>query len=254
MERMMRVLILLATLLAVAACTTSDRSGRFDKSDEEAATINARLGASYLQAGDLQEANEKLKRALEQDPSNANAHAMYALLQMRLEKPGEAEDHFERALSLNPDNLSVKNNYATLLCERGEHDAAIDLFLEVAENRLYERPAAAYANAGTCARDAGRDEDARTYLRRALDTDSSFRRPLLELAELSFDNRRADQAADYLDRYHDAARPSASSLWLGVRIERMRGDREAAERYGRSLVRNFPDSDQADEFLETRTQ
>lgn len=254
MKRTMRLLILLGALLALAACTTPERSGPFGKSDQEAAQINAQLGASYMQAGNLQQANEKLQRALEQDSSNSDVHAMYALLQMRLDKPDEAEHHFERALALDPDNLRVKNNYATLLCERGDYDTAIDLFLEVAEDRLYERPAAAYANAGTCARDAGRDDDARTYLRRALDTDSSFRRPLLELAEISYDNRRADQAADYLDRYHDAVRPSARSLWLGVRIERMRGDRDAAERYGRSLVPNFPDSDQADEFLETRTQ
>lgn len=252
MQRCMRVLLLLMALLALAACATQERSGPFGKSDEEAAAVNAQLGASYMQSGNLQQANEKLRRALKQDPSNPDVHATYALLLMRLGKPDEAGDHFERARSLDPDNPRLQNNHATLLCERGDYDRAIDLFLEVAENPLYESPAAAYANAGTCARDAGRDDDARTYLRRALDTDGRFRRPLLELAELAYDNRRPDQAADYLERYHEAVRQSARSLWLGVRIERMRGDREAAERYGRSLVRNFPDSDQADQFVETR--
>jgi len=236
----------------LGGCMTADGDGRFEQSMEEASALNARLGASYLQMGDLREANEKLRKALEQDPDNADAHATYGLLQMRLDKPEEAEHHFERALDLDPENPEIRNNLATMLCERGDYDRAIELFVAAAEDRLYRTPEYAYANAGTCARDADRLDEARAHLRRALEANPNFRRPLLELADLEHDARRADRAADYLERYHEARRYSARSLWLGVRIERMRGNQDGADAYGRRLVRNFPDSDQADEFIETR--
>jgi len=253
MRRSVRLLVLMLALAAVAACAQQQTTGPFGGgSMEEASRINTRLGASYLQAGDLRQANEKLQRALSQDDSNPDAHAAYAILQLRLDRPDEAEHHFERALTLDPDNPEIKNNFATMLCSRGDYERGIDLFLEAAEDRLYQTPARAYANAGACARDAGRVDDARGYLRSALDAQPGYRRPLLELAELEYERKRPDRAADYLQRFHEGARQSARSLWLGVRIERMRGDTEAADRFGRSLVRHFPDSDQADEFLDTR--
>jgi type IV pilus assembly protein PilF len=253
MWRRAGLVVLLLALAGLAACAQQQATGPVSGgSAEEASRINARLGASYLQAGDLREANEKLQRALTQDDSNSDAHAAFAILQMRLDRPDEAEHHFERALALDPDNPDIKNNFAAMLCSRGEHARGIDLFLEAAEDRLYQTPARAYANAGACARDAGRTDDARRYLRRALDAEPRYRRPLLELAELEFERERPDPAADYLQRFHEGGRQSASSLWLGVRIERMRGDAQAADRFGRSLVRHFPDSDQADEFLDTR--
>ena len=245
--------LLLVCLLGVAACAPQDRGGPFDTaSQEEASAINARLGASYLQSGELQQAHDKLNRALEQDPDNADAHAAYGILQARLDDPETAEEHFERALRLDPDNPQIKNNFATMLCEQGDYDRAIDLFLEAADDRLYETPAFALANAGTCARDAGRPDEAREHFLGALDEDPGFHRPRLELAELAYEAERPDQATEHLERYHERARQSARSLWLGVQIERMRGDRDAAEDYGRSLVRHFPDSDEAEAFLESR--
>jgi len=237
----------------VVGCSSSGSGGPFDRaSDDKASAANARLGASYLQAGNLQQAEERLSRAIELDNNNADAHAAYALLQQRLDKPEEAREHFERALDLDPDSPRLKNNYATMLCNREEFGKAIDLFLEAANDRLYETPAYAFANAGTCARDAGRDAEARGYFEQAREADPSFGRPVIALAEIAYEREHAEQASDYLDQYHDVARPTARSLWLGVRIERMRGNKEGAEAYGRRLVRNYPDSSEAAEFIESR--
>lgn len=244
-------LLLVGSLLL--GCSSSGSGGPFDRaSDEKASAANARLGASYLQAGNLQQAEERLSRAIELDNDNADAHAAYALLQQRLEKPDKAAEHFERALELDPDSPRLKNNYATMLCNREEFDKAIELFVEAANDRLYETPAYAFANAGTCARDAGRDDEARGYFEQAREADPGFGRPVIALAEIAYERERAQQAADYLDQYHDMARPSARSLWLGVRIERMRGNDDGAEEYGRRLVRNYPDSSEAAEFIESR--
>jgi type IV pilus assembly protein PilF len=41
---------------------------------------------------------------------------------------------------------------------------------------------------------------------------------------------------------HRLGAPSAQSVWLGLRIERKLGDREAETRYGKQLRREFQDS------------
>lgn len=248
------LMLVMVVMLAIvsSACTSTGGSRFSEASGEEAAVLNTRLGASYMQTGDLKEADEKLRKALDQDPDNADAHATFAILQMRLDKPDVAARHFERALALEPENPEVKNNFGTMLCDQGEYDRAIELFTEAAEDGLYETPAYAWRNAGTCARDAGRTEEAVDYLERALNANPGFGRPLLDLARIEYDNERPYRAADYLERYHEVSRQSARSLWLGVRIERMRDDREAADAFGRDLVRNFPDSDEAEEFLKSR--
>lgn len=253
MRRRASLVLGMAAVLGLAGCASSGGNSPFGRaSDEEAAAANARLGASYLQAGNLQQADERLERALELDPNSADAHASYALLQMRLDKPDEAERHFERALKLEPDSPRLKNNFATMLCDRGDYDEAIDLFVEAANDRLYETPAYAYGNAGRCALDADRGDEAREFFQQAREADPDFGRPLIELAALDYDAGNLDAAADYLEAYHERERPSARSLWLGVRIERERGNAEEAERFGKRLVRNFPDSDEADAFFESR--
>lgn len=243
----------LAALLALGACTTTNTSGR-KRSPERAAQVNAELGASYLRAGNLQRADAKLRRALREDPDNADAHSTFALLNMELAKPETAREHFERALDLQPDSPQIKNNYGTFLCNQGDHDRGIELFLEAADNRLYETPAYAYSNAGRCALNAGREGEARGYLRNALDRNPRLPSALRLSAEVALERGRAERAADYYGRYLQVAEQNADTLWLGVRIERALGNRQAAEEYGIELLRNHRDSRQAQRFLDTRTR
>ena len=242
-----------AALLLVAGCASAPDSGRYS-SPEKASQANARLGASYLQTGNLRRADAKLRKALRQDSSNPDAHTAFALLNMELGKPDVARKHFERALDLAPDSPQVKNNYGTFLCNQGDHDRGIALFLEAADNRLYDTPAYAYANAGRCALDAGRAGEARDYLRQSLERDPRLPSALRLSAELALDRGRAEQASEYYERLLGVAEQNADSLWLGVRIARALGNRQAAKEYGVRLLQDYRDSKQAQLFLDTRTR
>lgn len=241
----------LASLLALAGCASTS-GGPYERQVQKASRLNAQLGANYLQQGNLQQAKEKIDKALAQDPKNADAHAAAALLNMRLNQPSRARDHFETALDLDPSVPQVQNNYGTFLCEQGEHAAGMRYFLQAAENPLYSTPAYAYANAGRCAREAGQLEEARRHLRSALEADPRMASALLALADLEMEHGRIEHAARYIERYHDVASAGPESLWLAVRIERARGNAKAAREHGVRLLRDFPDSAQADRFLETR--
>ena len=250
-SRAQPLVVALAALLALSACS-SQRQTQFGARMEKASRINAQLGAEYLRNDMLSMAKEKLDKSLEQNPDNADAHATYALLNMRLDEPEQARDHFEAALEERPDDPQLLNNYGTFLCEQGDHEAGVERFLEAAENPLYKTPAYAYANAGRCARAAGNAGEAREYLRKALSADKRMASALYDLAQLEYEQGRPSSAKRYIDRYHDVATVAPESLWLAIRIERRLGNRSAADEYGKRLVRKWPDSTQADRFLETR--
>lgn len=247
-----RLAAALAASLIAAGCASSPSDRQFDAQMDKASDVNTQLGAQYLRTGNLQLAKKKLDKALRQNSDNADAHATYALLDMRLGKPDDARDHFERALDSEPDNPQLLNNYGTFLCQQGDHEQGIRYFLKAADNPLYQTPAYAYANAGRCAMQADQPQKARGYLRQALEADPRMGSALFDLAQLELQLGRPATAERYIKRYHNVATPAADSLWLGIRIARRLDDERMAREYGRQLLRDFPDSRQADEFLETR--
>lgn len=247
----LRSIAVLILVVLVAGCA-SQSEPRYQSSPKEASRVNAQLGANYLQQGQLQRADSKLRKALDQDSENVDAHTAFALLNMQLDKPDKARRHFEKALDLDPDSPQIQNNYGTFLCDENEHEKGIEQFLKAAENRLYDTPAYAWSNAGRCARRADRDDEARGYFRQALELNPRLPSALLESSELALEAGQPDQAAEYFSRYNEVAESGPETLWLGVRIERALGDREAAKEYGVQLLRRFRDSEEAQQFLETR--
>lgn len=242
-------LVLMILSLATGCAGTP---GPTEENSRKAAQLNAQLGANYLRQGSLGLANEKLQKALHQDDENVDAHTTYALLQMELGKPAAARRHFREALSLSPDDPQLHNNYGTFLCNQDDFDAGIEQFLRAAENRLYSTPEYAYANAGVCAVDAGKPEEARRHLRQALEIQPRLPSALRELAQLDYRSGRTVSARKYLERYHGVVEPSAETLLLATRVERRLNNHDMSSQYGRKLLRNFPDSEEAQRFLEER--
>ena len=77
-----KIILVFGMLLMLQACAGSRELTPEKRQD--AAQYNAQLGAQYLQRGDLDQAQEKLLKALEQDDKNALAHITYANLQSRV--------------------------------------------------------------------------------------------------------------------------------------------------------------------------
>ena len=217
------------------------------------AEVNSELGMQYMQKGDYEIALEKFERALDADPRYVDALNGLGLLRARLGQNDKAEANFRRAIAIAPDNSSALNNYGQFLCLQGRHAEGQKQFLKAVENPLYKLPAVAYSNAGTCARAAGDPQTAETHFRSALALDDRLPPALLQMAELSFELERHLQARGYLQRFEDAARRhTARTLWLGIRIERALGDRDAEASYALQLEKNFPDAKETQLLLESR--
>ncbi len=222
-------LLSMVLLLAGAALTASAQ----DTVDlKKAAEVNAELAITYMKQGNLAAARDKIDRALEQNPRTAQTQMVAGFVYDRLGEDRKAQSHFEQAVKLGgKDNPDVLNNAGAFQCRKGDRKRGEELFLQAAQSPLYRTPEVAYLNAGNCARADGRPKEAEGYFRQALAAGNGL------------------QARAFLQRYHDVARASAESLWLGYRIERSLDDAAAAAEYARRLKADFSTSVEAGELF-----
>ena len=251
---MRNTLILTLGLVLLCGCATTPEDGglKTRATSNDVAETNLNLGIAYMQRGEYEKALEKLDRAYQADPKYYATHYAYGLLYQELGKPVQAEQHFKKALSLNPTDSATRNAYGQFLCLQGHYKKAEQLFNEAAQNPLYQTPEVPLANAGLCAVNNKDDAKAEHYFRRALEINPKIPLALLQMSRLSYNQGKFLSARGYLQRYQEVARHTPESLWLGIRIERELGDKNAVASYGLLLKNNFPDSDEAALYLESR--
>lgn len=240
---------LLGILLSLSACSTTNtaatqQTNPGDRADTLAET-NVKLGVGYLQQGRRDLALSKLQRALELSPNLASAHNAIAIVYDQLGQLDEAGQHYQKAVSLAPKDSGVLNNYGTFLCKRNQLNEAEQYFLRALENPLYETPALAYENAGLCAVRVPNTVKAEKYFRDALQINPRLPASLYQMAIISSDRGDYLPARAYLQRYAAVAKHTPQSLWLGVRVEQMLGDKNAVASYALQLRSTYPDSQEA---------
>ena len=141
--------------------------------------------------------------------------------------------------------LRPKTNYGQMLCRHGQFEQAEQRFLQALKNTLYGTPEVAYSNAGVCSKTAGHPERAEGYFRAALKRNPRQPTALVHMAQISFEASRHLSARAYLQRYLETSRHTSKTLWLGIRIERVLGDKNAASSYAMLLRSQYPDSTEA---------
>jgi type IV pilus assembly protein PilF len=241
-NKILSLLILFGSLQACYVPVEPDRN-----QNEQASAVNVQLGIGYLQQNNLELANDKLDKALRQDPNSASAHNAYAILQDRLLQTEKAEYHYKKATTLDPKNSQAANNYGAFLCRHGRELESEKYFMQALKNPLYSTPEFAYTNAALCLLqlgEPGETEKAKEYLRKAIAAKNDFGPALLAMAQILFDQGEYVAAKPYLDRFHLVDRPTARSLWLAIRntlqIDGQGNVTELAQRLGHE----FPDSEE----------
>lgn len=242
---MKRILSCCLVLSLLYGCgTTGDRDLQPDAKTNDAARANLNLGIAYMQRGDYERSLEKLNRARKADPDYYGTYNAYGLLYQLLGENHKAEENFKKALRLNHNDSATKNNYGRFLCQQGRYKEAEKTFIDAASNPLYETPEIAITNAGTCAMMKGEKDRAEKYFRQALDRNPKIPAALIQMSQLSYDQGNYLSARGYLQRYLEVAKHTPASLWLGIRIERELGDKNAVASYELLLRNNFPDSNE----------
>lgn len=245
-----RLLIIL--LCCLSACemvpTQTSNSANANAVTVDRARAHTNLGAAYLQKNKLEIALEEFTEAIEILPTFAMAYNGLAMVRSALGQDAEAEFNFKKAIQLDPSISEAYNNYGTFLCSRGRYDESITQFLEAVKNPLYVTPNLAYANAGICSKRKGDTQNAERYLNKALQIEPLTHSAALYLAEIQFNRGDAAQAKRTLQNALIAA-PTAETLWLGIKIERVLGDKNNEASYSLELRRKFPNAEETQLLL-----
>ena len=233
------------------ACVTVDE-GR--SKGEKASAVNVELGIGYMQQNNLELANEKLLKALRQDPNSVRANYIYAILQDRLLQKETAERYYRIAIDLDSNNSEANNNYGAFLCRNGRELESVEYFLQAVDNPLYKTPEFAYTNAAICLLKIDRPVEAKEYLSKALAAKGDFAAALLPMGELLFNEGDHANARRIFTRLHQVSQPTAKGLWLHIRneIELGGAGSNRVERLGEQLQQNFADSEEFREWQKIR--
>jgi len=236
---MYRLAVILLLLAGLAGC-----GAPASKVDSNAsAKVHTELAGMYYELGKHAVALEELGMALQADSDFAPAYSVRGLVHMSLREDKEAEEDFQKSLRLDATDSDTHNNYGWFLCQRGREKESIPHFMAALKNPLYRTPERAYLNAGVCSRKAGNNADAMEFMQSALQIQPGLAQAWLELAELNFENGDYRSAKRYFGGFSERSSSMASEqLWLGVRISRKTGDRNAESSYAMQLRKLFPGS------------
>lgn len=249
--KLFRVWILLPAFWLAACVTTTTGDVPVPASSKEAAEINMNLGIQYLQKGKYEQAMEKLRKSIDENPDNATAHWALGLVYEQLGDANEAEDEFRIAVRQAPDDPETLNQMASFLCRQGKQEEALKYFDRALKIPLNTRRYTVATNAGTCAKNSDLDL-AESYLRDALASQPNFPDALYQMGEVAYRQENFLQARAFIERRLAAAPASSPVLWLAYRTEKALGDSAAADRYATKLLNNYPTSVEARLLLEAR--
>jgi len=133
-------------------CVTTSAAGT---PDDERSYREFQLAASLRDEGQTASAIEHLRKALELDPENAEAHLLLGFIQMERRTYQNAEPHLATAIKLLEKQqrggstlAEARNIYGLCLIELGRYDEAVVVLRESATDELNTAPHLAWGNLG----------------------------------------------------------------------------------------------------------
>ncbi|MBD8492606.1 type IV pilus biogenesis/stability protein PilW [Pseudomonas syringae] len=246
-----RASLLLSFAFLLAGCVTS---GDVDplttsKGRDQARKAYVQLGLGYFQQGQTERAKVPLKKALELDRNDPDANAALALVFQTEMEPELADQYYLKAIAASKDDARIVNNYGSFLYEQQRYKEAYARFEQAAADNLYPERSRVFESLGMTAQKLGEREQAREFFTRALRLNRSQPRALLEMAELSYEDRQYVPSRDYYDRFSQVSEQNARSLLLGIRLARIHQDRNTAASYGLQLKRLYPGTPEYQQYL-----
>lgn len=240
MRAQMLMLIVVSTLFLSACISTVDGVQVREVDQNKVLSNEVQLGMAYLGKGDREGAQIHFEKALKIDKKSHQAINGMGLV-FQFEGESElAEEYFKRSLKLRPDFAQGHNNYGSFLYSNKRFDDAYEQFTIAASYISYRARAGALTNLGRTALKLDRPEKAEASFVHAVKLNPRESLALIELAEMYFNQEDYTASKKNLDQYDRVARQSARSLWLGIRIERIFGNKDKEASYALALKNLHP--------------
>lgn len=242
----------IAAMFVISGCISTTTGPPENKADQgDAAELNYQLGARYYRKGDYDLARDRLELALEQDPKNGLAWSALGLTYEALGNPRLAEEAYDHAVRVAPRDYKIQENYAVFLCRQGRFDDARKYFDKAIKAPTNDYSEQTYTNAGVCMMQEPDHVAAEQYLRAALDRRPSYGEALLQMSVLFYETGDNLRARAFLQRYLSSNMPTASVLYHAILIEEKLGDDTARRQFTMQLLRDFPDSAEAERIRQS---
>jgi type IV pilus assembly protein PilF len=247
----LRAALLVFFVSLLAGCVTSGQVNPMStsKGRDEARKAYVQLGIGYLQEGAPERAKVPLKKALELDASDADANAALGLVFQAEMEPKLADDYFRKAISSRSDDARILNNYGSFLYEQKQYQDAYAMFEKASADILYPERSRVFENLGMTALKLGQREKGQQILEKALRLNGQQPRALLEMAELSYEDRHYVPSRGYYDRFSQMSDQNARSLLLGTRLAKVFEDKDKAASFGLQLRRLYPGTPEYQQYL-----
>lgn len=256
MKNLFNKVITLWLILVLSACVTQ----QYDNDDalivENEASINEMamtrisLGLGYLKMGNTTQAKFNLEKAKRFSPKLIQVHSAFAHYYDTVGEPEQAIASYEEALSINPQDANTLNNYGVFLCRQDRLKEAEKQFLKAIAVPSYIKVSESYENLALCQLKADQFNKAEEYFDKAITHSPNRASTLLQMARLQYAKGNFLQAKVFIQRFEKATRRfSANALALSYKVHLQLKDLQTAKNYGAMLVKMFPSSYEAKQYL-----
>lgn len=246
----MPLALLLGLMLALSGCVTTTTGGGPPVDEQKALETHIRTGMAYLQQNNREAAKRHFKKALELNDDVAEAWQGLAILHQLNGEIELAEKTFKKALRGETiiSQSSTHVAYGRFLYEQERYRDAMEEFETAAGNVDYPSRSTALVWVGRTALKLDKPERAKAAFEHSLNLDRRQTEAVLELAEIAYAERDYPKAKAYLDRFGKLTQHTPRSLWLGIRIERIFGNKDKEGSYAMALKNLYPYSKEALEY------
>lgn len=244
-----KVGMLTALLVLLSGCVTTMEKEVAKVQPEKALATHIQLGLGYLRENNLDSARFHFTKAADIAPNDAGMLNGRGLLYQLEGEPKLAEESFKKALRADKNFTQARLNYATFLYGKERYEEAYEHYETASDDIGYDRRAVALYGVGISALKIGKKDRALAALKQSALLDRSFAPAHLELASYYFDVEDFTECKKSLTKFEQLSQPSARSLWLGIRIERIFGNKDKESSQVLSLKNLYPYSP---EYLEYR--
>jgi len=230
-------------------CVSQQVAGREKKGPDKnrALELHVQMALGYVEKANRESARHHLTKAFEIDKNSASAtNAMAMLYQLEGEQT-LAEEQFKLALKRDKNLTVAHNNYGIFLYNQKRYPEAFAQFELAAADLAYPSRSQALTNVGRAALQLGNEARARAAFEHACILDRRNADAFIELADINFQQQEYADAKRNLDVYASIADYSPRSLMLGIRLEKVFGNKDKEASLALMLKSKFPYSK---EFLD----
>ncbi|HWV16908.1 MAG TPA: type IV pilus biogenesis/stability protein PilW [Cellvibrio sp.] len=228
--------------LMVSGCVTKQNGRVIDKT--QALDLHIKMALGYIDKGNREAGRLHLKKAFDIDKNSPAAIGAMAQLYILEGEPVLAEEQFKLALKRDKNLTEVHNNYGIFLFNQKRYEESYAEFEKAAADLAYLGRAQTLTNVGRVALKLGNVTRAQAAFEHATILDKTVPDAYIELADIYFQKEAYADAKKNLDLYNTIGQESARSLFLGIRLENVFGNKEKEERLANQLKNRFPYSNE----------